>query len=36
MCSVHFKNIFDDNKFSINSSQWESLLMPYQHYVMGR
>ena len=34
--SVHFKNIFEDKKFSINSNQWENLLRPYQHYVMGR
>ena len=36
MCSVHFRNIFEDKKFSINSNQWENLLWPYQYDVMGR
>ena len=33
---LHFKNIFENKKFSINSNQLERLLRPYQHYVMGR
>ena len=35
-CFVHLKNIFENKKSSINSSQWESMFRPYQHQVMGR
>ena len=36
MCSICFKDIFENKKLSLYSSQWEGLLRPYQHYVMGR
>ena len=35
MYSLHFKSIFE-NKKSLDSSQWQGLLRPYQHYVMGK
>ena len=31
-----FKNIIEDKEFAIISSQWERLLRPYQHGLMGR
>ena len=34
--TLYFKDIFENKKLTINSSQWEGLLRPYQHYVMGR
>ena len=36
MCSIYLTNIFKKKKLSLNSSQWEDQLRPYQHYVMGR
>ena len=27
---------FENKTFTVNSSQWETLLRPYQHYVIGR
>ena len=34
--ALYFKNIIEDLKFAIISSQWESLLRPYQHDLMVR